>query len=63
MLYPHKAALALQAEISLPGEAAREIPKKKSYEQRLESGGFLSRCFFKESGKAMLNRGYPHLEL
>lgn len=46
MLYSQKAAMALQAEISLPGEAAEEIPKKKAYEQRLESGGFLSRLFF-----------------
>lgn len=48
VLYPHKAAMAVQAEISLPGEAAGEIPKKKAYEQRLESGGCLSRLFSKK---------------
>ena len=63
MLYPHKAAVALQAEISLPGEVAGEIPKKKAYEQRLESGGFLSRLFQKKMIRQFSNRGYPHLEL
>lgn len=48
MSYPHKGVMALQAEISLPGEAAGEIPKKKAHEQRLESGGFLSRLFSKK---------------
>lgn len=48
MLYPLKAALALQAEISLPGEAAGEITQKKAQEPSPESGGFLSRLCSKK---------------
>lgn len=53
MLYPHKAALALQAEISLP---TGEIPKKKAYEQRLEARGFLS-TFFNENDTSLEGTG------
>lgn len=48
MLYTHRAAGALQAEISVP---AGEITEEKVEEQRLEQR------FFKENAKAVLNRG------
>lgn len=48
MLYTHRAAGALQAEISVP---AGKITEEKVEEQRLEQS------FFKENAKAVLNRG------
>lgn len=51
MLYTHRAAGALRAEISVP---AGEITEGKVEEQRLEP------MFFKENAKAVLN-GAPKL--
>lgn len=59
MLCPHKAAMALWAEISLPVEVAGEIPKKEAYEQRLKTRGFLSRLFSKKMVRKSWTRGIP----
>lgn len=58
MLCPQKAAKALWAEISSPGEAAGEIPKKKAHEQR-QSGFWAD--YFKENDTEILKRGYTWL--
>jgi len=50
--------MALCAEISSPGEAAGEIPKKKAHEQR-ESGFWAD--YFKENDTEILKRGYTWL--